>query len=246
MIALLLAVIFGIVLVCSLQWLQGCFGIPKEQETMVNISDKDFGQTGEQYLQPLPDAALQAVFVTAEDGTLCECLYAQLDCWEPSMTLYMIPTDTRLQLSTELYHELSVKNAKLAQINTLAALYRSFTEEEAPECVMKVLDEAFGVRTDYYLVMPKVCFDRIMKADAHTYTYAGFLQEDLQTQIMEAGSMKAYLTGLWEQCKSSASIESRMYYLETYEGLTNLSISCRLAAGERHNNGYVPRGTGLR
>lgn len=246
MIALLLAIVSGIVLLCSLRWLQSRFGISKQQETMGNIGDEESRQVGTQYLKPLPDMALQAVFVTAEDGTLCECYYTELDCREQSMTLYMVPMDTRLQLSTELYHELSMKNAKLAQINTLAALYRSFTAEDAPECVVKALDEALGVRTDFYLVMPKVCYDRIVKADAHTYAYAEFLQEDLQTQIMAAGSMKAYLTGLWEQCKSSASVESRMYYLETYEGLTNLRISCRLVAGERHNNGYVPRGTGLR
>ena len=102
------------------------------------------------------------------------------------------------------------------------------------------------VSEDYYTVMPKQCCDVIIKENAHTYAYDGFLQENLQEQIIASGSMKAYLTALWEQCECSVSVNSRMFYLETYEGLTNLKVSCQLVAGERHNNGYLPAGTGLR
>ena len=109
-----------------------------------------------------------------------------------------------------------------------------------------MLDEAVGVSNDYYTVMPQNSCERILKAAAHTYAYDDFLQEDLQTQVIEAGSMKAYLAGLWEQCESSVSIGSKLYYLESYEGLTNLSVTCRRIAGEQHNNGYVLKGDGLR
>ena len=177
--ALLFAAAFGIVLVCSLRWLQGRFGQLEERETMGGIAGTETGQTGEMQLQFLPDVALQIVFVTAEDGTLCGCFYTELDCIEQFLTFYVVPIDTRLQLSTGLYHELSMKNAKLAQINTLEALFRSFSLSEAPGCVVKALDEAFGVSADYYTVMPKDCYDMVMKEKAHSYEYDEFLQEDL-------------------------------------------------------------------
>ena len=137
------------------------------------------------------------------------------------------------------------KNAQLAQVNTLEGLYRSFPSDDAPECAARALSEAVGVSEDYYTVMPKQCCDVIIKENAYTYAYDGFLQENLQEQIIASGSMKAYLTALWEQCESNVSAASRLYYLETYEGLTNRNVSCKMVAGERHNNGYQPLGNGL-
>lgn len=246
LIALTMALVSGVAFVGCFRWVQDNFGLSEEEITVGNAGREEPVQSAAGRLQPLPELALQIVFVTEEDGTLCGCFYAMLDCIKGKMDFYMVPLDTRLLLSTELYRELVTKNTRLAQVNTLEGLYRCFAAEEAAECTVKALDEAVGVRTDYYSVMPKACYDRIIKAEAHTYAYAEFLQDDLREQVMAAGSMKAYLTGLWEQCECSVSAASRLYYLETYEGLTNLRVSCRLVAGEQHNNGYVVTGSGLR
>ena len=246
LIAVTLALATGVTFICSFRWLQKSFGISEIQVPVANAGNSVQQQTGEAYPAFLPDAAVQVVFVTEEDGTLYRCFYTGLDCIRGRLEFYVVPLDTRLNLSTELYRELVTKNTRLAQVNTLEGLYRCFAAEEAGECTVKALDEAVGVRADYYSVMPKSWHDRIMKENAHTYAYDAFLQDDLREQVKEAGSMKAYLTGLWEQCECSLSVESRLYYLETYEGLTNLRVSCSLIAGEQHNNGYVLEGNGLR
>lgn len=245
LIAMTLALVTGVVFVCSFRWMQACFGVSEERLEAAHDGNTMQMQAQEKRQVPLPELALQAVFVTEADGALCSCYYTRLDCLKGSLVFYMVPVDTRLQLSTELYQELVTKNTRLAQVNTLEGLYRCFSAEEAAACTVKALDEAVGVRADYYTVVPKECYDRIIKAEAHTYNYAEFLQPDLQEQVQVAGSMKAYLTNLWEQCECSVSPESRMYYLETYEGLTNLRVSCKLIAGERHNSGYVLAGNGL-
>jgi len=246
LIALTMALVSAVVFVCIFGWAQAFFRVSETQSSIVDAGSKALVQSEPERLVPLPEIAQQAVFVTEEDGTLCGCFYTKLDCLEERMEFYMVPLDTRLYLSTELYQELVTKNAKLAQVNTLEELYCCFAVEEAAGCAVKAVDEAVGVQSDYYTVMPKRCYDKIIKEEAETYAYAGFLQDTLQEQVVTAGSMKAYLAGLWEQCECSVSMESRLYYLETYEGLTNLRVSCGLIAGERHNNGYVPAGRGLR
>lgn len=245
LIALTLALVSGVAFAGSFRWIQRRFGILGNQTPAVSVGNKVPVQTEAEHTEILPERALQTVFVTEEDGTLCGCFYTMLDCMEGRLEFYMVPLDTRLHLSTVLYMELVTKNAKLAQVNTLEGLYRCFTSEEAAECVLKALGEAVGVQADYYTVMPRACYERIMKEEAYTYAYDAFLQDDLTEQVLDAGSMKAYLSNLWEQCECSVSAESRLYYLETYEGLTNLRVSCRMLAGERHNNGYVPKGNGL-
>lgn len=243
LIAITLALVTGVVFICSFRWIRKNFAVSEKPVAGI-------GNTGQQQIEtgkavPLPELALQAVFVTEEDGTLCGCFYTMLDCVEGKLDFFMLPLDTRLHLSTELYQELVTKNTRLAQVNTLAGLYRCFEAEEAAACTVKALDEATGVQADYFTVMPKICYDGIIKEDAHTYLYDAFLQPELKEQVIAAGSMKAYLSSLWEQCECSVSVESRLYYLETYEGLTNLRVSCTLAAGEQHNNGYVLKGNGL-
>ncbi len=245
LIALTLALVSSVTFACSFRWIQNRFGILGEQVSGASAGNKAPLQPEQERLIPLPEIAQQAVFVTEEDGTLCRCFYTKLNCLEKRMEFYMVPLDTRLYLSTELYQELVKKNAKLAQVNTLGELYRCFSAEEAAGCAVKAVDEAVGVQSDYYTVMPKQCYDKIIKEEAENYTYAGFLQDTLQEQVVTEGSMKAYLTALWEQCECSVSMESRLYYLETYEGLTNLRVSCTRIAGEQHNNGYVPAGRGL-
>ncbi len=246
MISLTLATLFCVVLLGGIKGLGALFVVRPDNEAFQPTVNNTLIQIGTDKAKPMPDVAIQAVFVTDEEGKLCRCFYTLLDCQTETLEFYMVPLDTRLQLSTALYQELVTKNAKLAQINTLEGLYRCFPAAEAADCAVKALDEAIGVCADYYTVMPQNGCDSILKADAHTYAYDDFLQDDLQAQIIEAGSMKAYLTDLWEQCESSVSIESRLYYLESYEGLTNLSVRCRRIAGEQHNNGYVLKGNGLR
>lgn len=242
MIAMILAVLFCVVVLCGIRWMRTHFMPHRSSGSTTTIGPAVL----QPQVKPLPDIAVQLVFVTDEDGRLERCFYTVLDCFEQRMDFYMVPMDIRLQLSVPLYQELVTKNAQLAQVNTLESLYRSFTAEEAPECTLRALGEAVGVIADYYTVMPKSCCEGILKEDAHQYAYDEFLQDDLQQTVLSTGSMKAYLTALWEQCESNVSVASRMYYLETYEGLTNLSVSCRLVAGERHNNGYLPDGNGLR
>ena len=244
LIAMTLALVTGVVFIGSFRWIRKCFAV--SEKPVVGIGNTGQQPTETERTVPLPELALQAVFVTEEDGTLCGCFYTMLDCVEGKMDFFMLPLDTRLHLSTELYRELVTKNTRLAQVNTLAGMYRCFETEEAAACTVKALDEATGVRADYFTVMPKECYDKIIKEEAHSYAYDAFLQENLQEQVKSEGSMKAYLTKLWEQCECSVSVESRLYYLETYEGLTNLRVSCTLAAGEQHNNGYVLTGAGLR
>lgn len=242
--ALLMAIVFFAVLICGTRWINKRFGIDRNREVMGQM-ESPMQNLAEGNVQPLPEVAIQAVFVTDEEGELTRCFYTRLDCLEGELEFYIVPLDTRLQLSTLLYQELVTKNTQLAQVNTLQSLYHCFTPEDAAGCTVKALDEAVGVKTDYVTVMPERCCELILKDDAASYAYDAFLRENLQAQVMEAGSMKAYLTGIWEQCKCSASVESKLYYLETYEGLTNLSVSCRTVAGEQHNNGYVPEGNGL-
>ena len=243
-IALMLVVVCLSILIGGTKWINKVFGIERTDETAGDEPVLEF-VTGES-VRPLPEVAIQALFVTDEDGELTRCYFTVLDCLEEKLEFYVVPLDTRLQLSTELYQALVTKNTRLAQVNTLQGLYRCFTPDEAAEYTVKVLDEAVGVKTDYYTVMPEKCCELILKENAEDYAYGTFFKDDLQAQVTEAGSMKAYLTGIWEQCICSVSVESKLYYLETYEGLTNLRVSCRTVAGEQHNNGYVPEGSGLR
>lgn len=254
LIAVLMAVLFCVVLAYGLRWTRHKFTLQVTGDSMTSpdmsgrpVLDSDMvKQEGQMHPVPLPDIAVQLVFVTDEAGALDRCFYTMIDCLQGRLDFYMVPNDSRLQLSAQLYQELVTKNAQLAQINTLESLYRSFVAEDAPECAMRALEEAIGIKADYYTVMPKQCCDAVLKENAGQYSYDGFLQDNLQEQVVTAGSMKAYLTALWEQCECSVSVNSRMFYLETYEGLTNLKVSCQLVAGERHNNGYLPAGTGLR
>lgn len=245
LVALTLAVLFCVTLLAGIKGFGALFVVRDEREVLQPEKDVLI-QTGVEKESVMPDVAVQAVFVTDEKGALCRCFYTLMDCQTETLTFYMVPLDTRLQLSIGLYQELVTKNAKLAQVNTLEGLYRSFPAAVAADCTVKALDEAAGVCADYYTVMPQNKCDRILKADADTYAYDDFLQDDLKEQVIAAGSMKAYLSDLWEQCESNVTIASRLYYLESYEGLTNLSVRCRKAAGEQHNNGYVLKGNGLR
>lgn len=244
--ALTLAALFCVVLLTGIKGFGTLFVVRADREVLQTNGNDALVQAGADKVKPMPDVAIQAVFVTNEEGGLCRCFYTLLDCQTETLEFYMIPLDTRLQLSIALYQELVTKDAKLAQVNTLEGLYRCFPATEAAACTVKALDEAIGVHADYYTVMPENSCGHILKAEAHTYAYDDFLQDDLQARVVAAGSMKAYLTDLWEQCESDISIESRLYYLETYEGLTNLSVRCKKVAGERHNNGYVLKGNGLR
>jgi len=243
LVSLVLAGLFGVVLVCGMKCVRGRFSL-REYNTVQ--AGNLLHQVNTEGVKPMPDIAVQTVFVEGEDGTLCSCFYTMLDCIEERLDFYMVPTDTRLQLSAELYQELVTKNTKLAQVNTLEGLYRCFDEADAAGCAVKALEEAVGVTADYVTVMPQSCYEGLIKEEAHTYAYDGFLREELQENVIASGSMKAYLTNIWEQCESSVSPECKLYYLETYEGLTNLSVSCRMIAGERHNSGYVLKGSGLR
>lgn len=238
--ALILSGVFCITLVLGMKVLRERFLLKETGTAMQAIGH--FSEMPDERMKVLLDVAVQAVFVTGEDGDLCSCFYTMLDCMENRLEIYVIPSDTRLQLSAGLYQELVTKNTKLAQVNTLDGLYRCFDKAEAAECTVQALEEAIGITADYITVMPKSCYDRLMKEEPHTYAYDDFLQDDLRENVMASGSMKAYLTGIWEECESSAALESKLYYLETYEGLTNLTVSCRMIAGERHNNGYVLSG----
>ena len=242
--ALILSGVFGATLVFGMKVLRERF-VLQETGTVMQAIGSFPVQDLEERVKVMPDVAVQAVFVTGEDGELYSCFYTLLDCMEKSLEFYMIPSDCRLQLSSGLYQELVTKNTKVAQVNTLEGLYRSFDKAEAAGCTVQALEEAIGITADYITIMPKTCYDRLMKEDPYTYAYDGFLQDDLKETVMASGSMKAYLTGIWEECESSVALESKLYYLETYEGLTNLTVSCRMIAGEKHNNGYVLDG-GLR
>ena len=236
--ALLLSGIFCVVLVIGTKLVKERFLLQEAGGVMQPVGKLPVQQSDSR-TRVMPDVAIQAVFVTGEDGVLCNCFYTVLDCMENRIEFYMVPTDTRLQLSAGLYQELVTKNTKLAQVNTLEGLYRCFDKKDAAECAVKALGEAVGVTADYITIMPEICYDNLMKDNAHTYVYDDFLRENLRESVKASGGMKAYLTSIWEQCESSVTPESKLYYLETYEGLTNLSVSCRMIAGERHNNGYV-------
>ncbi len=184
--------------------------------------------------------AVQIVFVTGEaSGTLNHVFLTVIDCKKVSLRFMEIPSDTRLTLSTALYQKMILVNASVPQITSLSSLYGYFESARAYDMVLEALEEILPVRPDYYTIMPEQVYLQFINESMKSSTYTDFLREDLMEQVRKSGGMKAYLCSIWEQCESDLSVSEKMFYLETYEGLSNRSISYCIIPGESHNNGYI-------
>ena len=136
MVAMTLAALFCVVLLGGIKGLSNLFVVSGDRAVSQPERNNTLTQVGTNVSKEMPDVAIQAVFVTDEEGRLCRCFYTLLDCQIEKMEFYMVPLDTRLQMSAELYQELVTKNAKLAQVNTLEGLYRCFPATEAAACTI--------------------------------------------------------------------------------------------------------------
>lgn len=185
-----------------------------------------------------PEQATEIVFVTGGDGSLDSCYLSELDCENIRWRLNVIPTDTRLMLSAELYKNLSKDNVTVPQLATLSELYRTLSEA-APEGCFMALAELLGFTPDSMLILPLPDFERVIRKTPKQYEYGGFLNDYFLEEISSQNGLWSFFNDYFRDRRSTLSLSDRLFYLETYESLTNLNISCRLVPGERHNNGYV-------
>lgn len=184
------------------------------------------------------EVATELIFVKNGDE-LAGIYLAEIDCINVRWRLTVIPLDTRLTLSTELYKECVKSNVSAPQITTAGELYKFFSEARATEILQLAMGEVLPFKPDYVLNMPNEVFAGIFRENPEKYSYAYFLADGFSGQITEAGGMKKYMTNVLSQCTGTLTLKQQLFYLETFEDLTNLRVSCRLIPGERHNNGYV-------
>lgn len=188
-----------------------------------------------------PLKATEMIFVTNDDGTLSACYLSEIDCQNGMWRLNVIPTDTRIEMSAGLYKTLSRENVAVPQIATLSELYRAFPGNTAPDNCFAALSELINFTPDSRLVISALEFGRIIKNGPENYQYDSFLADGLHDEIRAAGGMMHFIESFLSGKQTSLPIRARLFYLETFENLTNLRISCRLIPGERHNNGYLVR-----
>jgi len=186
----------------------------------------------------LKDVSATLIFVTGEEGGLSGLYLAELDCINVKWRLTVIPLDSRLTLSVDLYKKALKENVSAPQLTTVGEFYKYFEEKTAVDMTTAAISEIITISPDYYLLMPEEVFYGMFKQKPESYSYSYFLKEDLEGTILKGGGMQRYMTSILEKCSGSLKVKDYLYYLESFENLTNLDISCRLIPGEQHNNGY--------
>ncbi len=186
----------------------------------------------------MKDVAAWSLFVIDKYDNLTGVYIAELDCLNGKWRLSALPLDTRLNISVNLYKELIKENVATPQLCSLLELYKCFDKTVAVDYTEKAVNELLPFKPDYRLVMPEEVFLEIFRENPEKYAYSYFLRDGLEEKIRQSGSMQGFMKEILEQCTCSISLKKHLYYLETFEGLSNLDVSCRLIPGSRHNYGY--------
>lgn len=166
-------------------------------------------------------------------------LLAVLDCARVELDYVEIPADTRFTLSAALFSDLTAVNVAVPQLVTLSALYKYFGNEQAFSCGRRIVEELLGITIDAYIMLPSETYFEIFQQLPIETSLAQFYQPGLEIRLMRAGSLKQYLTELYDKSETELTLDTFLFYLETYEGLTNYKINYHTLPGSRDNAGFT-------
>ena len=183
-----------------------------------------------------PAVAVELVLVVDGNGALSKVFMTETDCVNLHWRMSTIPLDTRLELSLSLYKECIKANVAAPQFTTVAELYRCFDGETAANLTFGAIRELLPFEPDFLTVMPRDVYLSVFE-DRDDKNPPGFC-EALEDNIKKAGSLYNFVKNARSVCKGRKTTEAELFYLETYENISNRQTEFRIIPGERHGNGY--------
>lgn len=175
---------------------------------------------------PLPDkpetVPVTVYYIMEESSKKISQVYVEIFHSETQKAYYMeIPTDTRVNLSEELYKSLQTYGPELPQHLKLANVAESFSTEYGLTAGNRVLSEVLGISLTEYVRVTLDVFQDWLRLQAEEKTPSGFFE--------------AY--GEWiGNTTSGQTVEERWSYYESRKEVTD--VITETAPGSREKDGY--------
>ncbi len=201
-----------------------------------NYTVPDIPEIQEETEVETPLTAAELVLVLDGDGSLSKVFMTETDCMNLRWRMSTIPLDTRLELSLSLYKECVKANVAAPQFTTIAELFRCFEGDTASRLTFDAVRELLPFEPDFLTVMPKDVYLSVF--EARDDKSPSRFSEALADNIKRAGSLYSFVKNARSVCKGRKTAEAELFYLETYENISNRQTEFRIIPGERHGNGY--------
>lgn len=169
--------------------------------------------------EPVP---VTVYYIMEENSKKISELYIEVFCGDEGTVTYMeIPTDTKTDLSEELYKSLQTYGPELPQHLKLANMAESFSAEYGLTAANRILSELVGVSLTEYIRTPKEEFDAWL---------------DLQRgEKAQTGFFEAYSQWISGTVSSRTPNERWMYYENRKQ---TAIVVTEQAPGSREKDGY--------
>lgn len=180
-------------------------------------------------------------FILNEENNQIEYMLVELlNCKTNKLKFLTIPTTTKITLSNTLFQKLKETYVSVPQMMKLSMLYQYFGNEDAYTYGMDIVEEAFGVHMDYYLVMNTENYKKLFETNKNGIEVLKEEWTSSINNIVTKKNTKETLLKINEMQESSFSLERRFNYLETYETLSTSDLSFEIIQGEQKNESFVP------
>lgn len=167
--------------------------------------------------------------VNSETGRIENILIEILRCASVRLDYIRIAPEVSYTMTSTLYSTLTVDNTELPQTVTLSELYRYYHNEHAYEAGVKILSEMLNYNIKYYTAIFDTELERVMTIqDSSTGLSMGFCvssKEARGTAYGSEGSVKGIIEKCLENAATDWEVSDRLRYLDTYDALTEESVT---------------------
>ncbi len=182
------------------------------------------------------ETAKQLIFVTDGTGAIINCYISVLRCDTGKLYYIRIPAAAQLAVPEEI---LSSMGMEAGSITSLFDLYTVFQNSAAYLWGEIILEDILDFSVSYTTIYTSDIFSTLINSDIEAPEDAGAFSSELPVMILEAGGVKAYMTWLYQNSVMNISLQDRLFYLETFENLSQEDVSFQVMPGEMQNGSYV-------
>ncbi|MBE5960596.1 MAG: hypothetical protein E7256_04310 [Lachnospiraceae bacterium] len=175
-------------------------------------------------------------FVTEEEtGKIEDVLIEILNARSGKLLYLTIPMDLKVTLSGNVYDKLNAEVVMVPQMFKLSMLSAYFKGQKQREAARLILEDALGLKMDYYSVLPYETFHRMFekKADGTYVCPEEYIKEGFGWMVKEKRK-EAYLA-----YDTDFAYRDRMIYLETYQALKKEDFLFEKVSGMQTNEAFI-------
>ena len=174
-----------------------------------------------------PEELLMTVLYEMETGTKkISAIYIEIfQVGSNKVNYFEVPTDTKVNLSEELYKSLQTYAPELPQYMKLANMAESFSDSYGLTGCNRILSELLGVSLEHYARADGEQLHRWFDLLAEEKTSVGFFET---------------YTGWLENSVADLTTEERWTYYESFRQVTGIQMET--APGSREKDGYLISG----